>query len=172
MRPAWKRVWGDKGGVAIYRLRDADEHLLYVGVSNNPPVRFEEHAASKSWWPEVRFYDLEWLETRQLALSAESDAIWLEQPKYNKSRPFTADEGVWYALSKRFPRLLALERQCTEAGFAHVRCLWPDVLHDLLEMLHGQVWGDELEVARTRLEAFLPEHCSCPDCWDPESWGD
>lgn len=162
----------DANGVAIYRLFDANHHLLYVGISNNPMYRFEQHAADKEWWREVSYYRAEWLEDRVLALTAETDAIWLEQPKYNRSRPYSSTERVWRQAAKRFPILLRLEAECCEMGFQGCRCLWPDILHQLRGALHGEASSTELEIARERLDALLPESCACPECWSEERWGE
>lgn len=162
----------DAHGVALYRLFDVNHHLLYVGISNNPPYRFEQHAADKAWWPEVNFVTIEWLEDRLLALTAETDAIWFQQPKYNRSRPYSSSEGIWLQVSKRFPILKRLEAECVQAGFDHCRCMWPDILYQLRSALRGNVSSMELETARERLDALLPEHCACPQCWDADRWGD
>lgn len=68
---------------ALYRLYGADDRLLYVGVSNDPPNRMQQHAGDKPWWPEVARHGLEWLDTRDEALDAERLAIYTEKPKYN-----------------------------------------------------------------------------------------
>ncbi|MDX3298685.1 GIY-YIG nuclease family protein [Streptomyces scabiei] len=38
---------------AVYRLYDAAGQLLYVGSAFDPTRRLRQHAAQKSWWPEV-----------------------------------------------------------------------------------------------------------------------
>lgn len=68
---------------ALYRLYDANDQLLYVGVSSRPPIRMAQHAADKSWWGEVATQELEWLDDRETALDAEREAIRSERPRYN-----------------------------------------------------------------------------------------
>jgi DNA-binding GntR family transcriptional regulator/predicted GIY-YIG superfamily endonuclease len=68
---------------ALYRLYDADDRLLYVGISNDPPYRLQQHAADKAWWHEVDRHTLEWVDSRQEALDAERLAISTEHPRYN-----------------------------------------------------------------------------------------
>lgn len=34
----------------LYRFYDAGESLLYIGITNNPGRRLEQHSATKSWW--------------------------------------------------------------------------------------------------------------------------
>jgi predicted GIY-YIG superfamily endonuclease len=68
---------------ALYRLYAADGTLLYVGAAYDPEKRWTEHAVEKSWWPEVATKSVEWFETRDAALAAESTAIATEEPFYN-----------------------------------------------------------------------------------------
>lgn len=67
---------------AVYRLYGESGRLLYVGVSSNPKVRFQDHAR-KSWWPEVAERRVEWFEDRLQAFEVERTAIRREQPKNN-----------------------------------------------------------------------------------------
>lgn len=159
---------GDVRGVALYRLYDDRDRLLYVGITNSVGARFKEHEATKEWWSEVWSSRWEWFATRAIALKAEKDAIWFEQPVYNRDRPYTSNESRWRNLADRNPRLQRLERQCREAADSGVRCIWSDVLYQLVDTVRGE----ELELARTRLEALLPEACACPECWDADRYGD
>ncbi|MFF7411623.1 GntR family transcriptional regulator [Streptomyces lydicus] len=70
---------------ALYRLYDADGHLLYVGISSNPKRRWWAHAAqhAATWWPQVATRTVEWLDTRELAAAAERHAIKVESPAHN-----------------------------------------------------------------------------------------
>lgn len=73
----------DQGSTGLYRFRNSDGHLLYVGISGNPPRRWVEHSDSKPWWREVASLSLEWFDTRAEALDAEILAICRERPVYN-----------------------------------------------------------------------------------------
>ena len=76
------------GRTALYRVFDADDQLLYVGISRNPNGRFANHATRKPWWREtVASIEITWLATRALAHEAEALAIRDEDPIYNISRP-------------------------------------------------------------------------------------
>ncbi len=68
---------------ALYRLRDDLGRLLYVGISSNPLRRWPEHAAAKSWWPDVTDLSMQWFKTRTAALEAEAAAIRRERPLHN-----------------------------------------------------------------------------------------
>lgn len=69
---------------ALYRLYDADDHLLYVGVSKHPELRFEEHRmAGAHWISAAARRDIKWYPSRPEALAAEKDAIRAEHPEHN-----------------------------------------------------------------------------------------
>jgi len=67
---------------AVYRLHAADGTLLYIGSSYDPDKRCEAHHRTQ-WWPQVARRTDEWFENRWKAYSAETAAIWKEQPKHN-----------------------------------------------------------------------------------------
>ena len=71
------------GRTVVYRLYDKANELLYVGISSRFGVRWLEHAGSKPWWPEVDHVTLQLYDTREEALSIETDAIERERPLYN-----------------------------------------------------------------------------------------
>lgn len=74
---------------ALYRLYDADDRLLYVGITSNPRVRWWTHARDKSWWGEVVRKEVEWFERRKSAEHVEKAEIEGGGPAYN--RTFNAD---------------------------------------------------------------------------------
>lgn len=68
---------------ALYRLFDAADQLLYVGISTQPETRWTQHAADKPWWPLVQHRKVEWHPDREAAETAERAAISTEEPLYN-----------------------------------------------------------------------------------------
>jgi antitoxin (DNA-binding transcriptional repressor) of toxin-antitoxin stability system/predicted GIY-YIG superfamily endonuclease len=68
---------------ALYRLYDESGALLYIGISNDPDRRFEQHAYDKPWWPRVASRVVEWLPDRTAAEQAEIAAIRKESPQLN-----------------------------------------------------------------------------------------
>lgn len=69
---------------AVYRLFDASDVLLYVGVSCNPKARIPSHQ-NKPWWSEVAKSTVEMHPDRLTALQAEAKAIVEESPLHNKT---------------------------------------------------------------------------------------
>jgi len=69
--------------ISLYRLYDVDDHLLYVGISQNFAQRWSQHAGLKPWWADVARTTVEHFPDRSEALAAEREAIRSEQPIYN-----------------------------------------------------------------------------------------
>lgn len=74
------RATGDE--VAIYRLYDASERLLYVGISKDPLTRWQEHMGRR-WWTKVVRYELRWHPSRADARAEEKRAMADEEPLHN-----------------------------------------------------------------------------------------
>lgn len=70
---------------ALYRLYDADDRLLYVGITTSPKHRWGAHARDKTWWGEVARKDVEWFERRKSAERIEKIEIEEERPIYNRT---------------------------------------------------------------------------------------
>lgn len=71
---------------AVYRLYDADDALLYVGVANRPAERWGTHA-NRPWWTRVARTEITQYPTREEALRGEAKAIRAEHPLHNQVVP-------------------------------------------------------------------------------------
>ena len=69
---------------AVYRLYDASEELLYVGISKDFGTRWKQHAKDQSWWLEVQSQTVRWHDSRKAAKVMETAAIKTERPIHNK----------------------------------------------------------------------------------------
>jgi predicted GIY-YIG superfamily endonuclease len=79
---------------AVYRLYDANEVLLYIGMSRDPDKRLEWHKATQAWGSQVCQRSVTWHATREDAALAEVTAISAERPLYNFSNsPYRALEA-------------------------------------------------------------------------------
>jgi len=68
----------------IYRISDASGNLLYVGQTNDPERRLEEHIETKPWLPDEFHVTLErGYQTRDSVTVAEENAIKSERPRHN-----------------------------------------------------------------------------------------
>ena len=70
-------------GCRLYRCYDANDALLYVGLTSNPKQRFNSHEKGKSWWEDIVRIEVEHFDTRAACAAAERRAIKQESPLYN-----------------------------------------------------------------------------------------
>ena len=103
--------------VAVYRLRDAQGRLLYVGISSNPDHRLHSwdrsHSVDAVWWPEVvEPAEVTWYPDRQAALAAEKEAIQTEHPLHNRNHQVAPpDDWEWAGyVAPADPEVLAMMR--------------------------------------------------------------
>lgn len=87
----------DNEPTALYRLYDADDNLLYLGISFDPEARWEQHKNDKHWAHQVVRRTVEWYPTRGEALAAEERATAAEKPRHDSSWRKTAagDRPQW-----------------------------------------------------------------------------
>lgn len=69
----------------LYRFFDADDVLLYVGISTNAAIRSCGHRSQSSWYDQAVKMTIERCGTREAALEAEMRAIVTENPLHNKA---------------------------------------------------------------------------------------
>jgi predicted GIY-YIG superfamily endonuclease len=126
---------------ALYRLYDADDRLLYVGVTRDVDRRLAAHRNDKPWWPQVARRSVEWFDERGDAAKAETQAIRSETPAYNivdysapplisnmggKPLDTTADDWVAFAEIARRVVHLGLVRSMTGSGVRHIATTHPE----------------------------------------------
>lgn len=89
----------DAKRTALYRLYDAEDRLLYLGITVNVKQRLPQHAMTKFWWHLVVRTDVEWHPNRRAAEDAERIATVTERPIYDGS--YRAFNGVKYKTGMR-----------------------------------------------------------------------
>ncbi|MFE8011487.1 GIY-YIG nuclease family protein [Streptomyces antibioticus] len=92
---------------ALYRLFDADDELLYVGISKDPAARWKQHQSRTPWWRDVAMRTVEWYDDRPAAEAAERKAIQTESPRYNVVHRPTPIPGRIPPVATRPQRTLA-----------------------------------------------------------------
>lgn len=80
-----QRRTGSRTGHSLYRFFDASGLLLYIGITNNPRLRFGQHRDSKTWWRDVAVREITHYSSRAELEAAEKAAIRRERPLYNKT---------------------------------------------------------------------------------------
>lgn len=74
---------------ALYRYFNADDELLYIGISIDPDGRLKAHRASHApWVGKAARRTIEWHDSRALALKAEEIAVKSERPIYNEKHNY------------------------------------------------------------------------------------
>lgn len=68
----------------VYRVHNDAGELIYVGVTRCFSTRFARHAERSPWWREVATIKIEHHPNALSARRAESAAILIEQPRYNR----------------------------------------------------------------------------------------
>lgn len=68
---------------ALYRHFDADEILLYIGISEIPIDRTRSHGLTSVWMPFIDTMTAKWYGSRLEAMTVEREAIANEEPLFN-----------------------------------------------------------------------------------------
>lgn len=79
----------------LYRFFDAEDRLLYVGITRDVGSRFGAHRRQAGWWSEAVRCDYRALPDRPAAEAAEALAIATERPLHNASRPTPESVAGW-----------------------------------------------------------------------------
>lgn len=160
----------------LYRLFGVAGVLLYVGVSRNPAARFAQHAADKTWWPEVVKKTAVMYGSRREAEVAEGKAIRSESPVHNiapgRSDPEARRAPVrkvskladHRALGRQprisldpFIRAYAANQKCSYA-MAETRLIFAGIIQDYMDR-----FGDPLEgLAALEKDMDAQKNCRLP----------
>ena len=90
--PGYDTTLPQPGMVALYRFYDAQEGLLYVGVSRDHWRRRKQHSVSQPWYPLVRHQAITWYDSEDAAYAAEAIAIREEAPRFNVAGAVRPDQ--------------------------------------------------------------------------------
>jgi predicted GIY-YIG superfamily endonuclease len=74
---------GSTTGHALYIFRTINKRCLYVGRTNNPRRRWNEHQGDKDWYPQVAIREVFHYPSLAALIEAERKAIKRERPVYN-----------------------------------------------------------------------------------------
>jgi predicted GIY-YIG superfamily endonuclease len=79
----------------LYRMYDANENLLYIGVSVNALARFAQHKLDKPWIDDVAKVTIESHKCSRSEIEAmEREAIVLERPRHNVAHNTSVREAA------------------------------------------------------------------------------
>jgi len=83
-------------------MHDEDGVLLYIGCTRNLAQRIERHSASDgAWITDVASIRVEWFATAADAADAETTAIALERPRYNRPGAARYSGRTWQSPGNR-----------------------------------------------------------------------
>jgi predicted GIY-YIG superfamily endonuclease len=68
----------------LYRVFDAADQLLYVGITEDLFKRLSQHRDQSGWFDQASRLVIEWYGTREACRQAESSAIKAERPLWNR----------------------------------------------------------------------------------------
>lgn len=107
----------------LYRFFDADDTLLYIGITKNPVNRFKGHQYDKSWFKHVTRSTMEHFGSRAELMAAEIRAIRTERPKYNRAHALSEPEPIRMAACnvRSTPVHPDASRFCTEVDTRDIR---------------------------------------------------
>lgn len=95
---------------SVYRVYDATDTLIYVGMSYDPDSRVRTHRREKSWRSEIARHESEWFPDRATAERAEAALIGATQPRHN----------VTHTPEHRVRSLWHLKRRADGTSFANM----------------------------------------------------
>ena len=90
----------------LYRHFDADDNLLYIGISKSAFRRLQEHESTAVWANDIKSMTIERFESRSQLVEAEKIAIFWEKPLHNyeskarKSRKYGPNHGATAILDR------------------------------------------------------------------------
>jgi predicted GIY-YIG superfamily endonuclease len=89
----------------LYRFFNANNELLYIGITSNPFSRMAGHSLDKHWFTEVTHATFEHFLSRAAVDAAETRAIRAEFPKYNKAKVLGYQRSPDHMKSIRFGKV-------------------------------------------------------------------
>jgi predicted GIY-YIG superfamily endonuclease len=104
---------------ALYRLYDANNALLYLGITWDPDWRMKGHLLDKEWMHLVVRRTVEWYPDRPSALAAEAAATETEKPLHDSSwrRTDHDDKPQWRDIEGRKAVIDGLTREIREGAY-------------------------------------------------------
>jgi hypothetical protein len=116
--PADLDVRAKKNGVSyLYRHFNADQTLLYVGISLSAVYRLSQHRDAGQWFDEIASVTIEKFNTRREALLAERQAIVKENPLYNTHYKKLAQE--WQEKAEEEDRVAQAQKKMLRTVVFH-----------------------------------------------------
>lgn len=142
----------DPGPTYLYRARDDNGRLLYIGIATDWTGRWRHHRERSPWFPSVSKLELELYPTRQAARDAEEAAIKREAPVHNVEH---TDRDVRRQRGSRTEHRLKSFDHTARAGHEYQQLA--DAIDKAIKAWGPKTWDsdDEDGIAQVDLEALL-----------------
>ena len=110
---------------AIYKHKNKDGEIIYVGISNNAHNRAARHLSTSEWREEIDSIDVQWMPNRLIAEVKEIELIKELRPKHNITH--NNDEDVVEAVHKRLRSFLEEKKKENDEDLANYFCAQDNV---------------------------------------------
>jgi hypothetical protein len=165
----------------LYRLYDAEDQLLYVGISWSAIVRMAQHKAEKPWFGDVARIEIVITKSRSEAQHLELQAIRDEWPLYNKQHNTNRMSNHFAdCICDRFTDFFAQDVELCARHIWKVIAERDGSFDELGELLENWDWGigiDALNLAKKRRWIALANDRTrwvigphIPDCQSGRIW--
>jgi len=147
---------------ALYKHKNADGHIIYVGVAKNIGARSAQHLDNSEWQAEIASIDVEWYENSLLAELMEIKLIKSLRPKYNRAH--NNNKPLNYALHQRIDSFLKNEEKNINEKLNHYYEKLDDIVvtKDLIRTSKGKAKEEMQEILEQEEQELLRMD------WDPE----
>jgi excinuclease UvrABC nuclease subunit len=112
---------------AIYKHKNKNGEIIYVGISNNAHNRSARHLSTSEWREEIDSIDVQWMPNRLIAEIKEIELIKELRPKHNVMH--NNDEDVVEAVHKRLRSFLEEKKQENDKELANYFCAQDNIDH-------------------------------------------
>lgn len=178
---------------ALYRIWNGEE-LIYVGISMSAYHRLHVHSRDKNWYYLATHITIQWFDTVQEAIQAETAAIQVEKPRFNilevdprrggnhllnrgrsfvepvhdgKTKSETPEYKIWYRLLYKCNNSRAIEYAGFGGAGIKVDPTWSDF--DIFIKDMGWAPGEKYSIIRIDDSAdFTKENCRWVSTSSPE----
>ena len=149
----------------LYRFWDADDLLLYVGISKDFDKRFTQHQKGSSWYEFHAQYKIEEIPMESTAFDFEKFVIQSEKPLFNiQHYIFTHDEkSAHIRKQKEYLQTNRAKRYLMQTSAIQNR----DILNQTMQLLDDaniriSKLEEELKSARKIHYELFEQICICP----------
>lgn len=148
---------------AIYKHKNKDGEIIYVGVSDSAHNRSAQHLSTSKWREEIATIDVEWVPNRLIAEVKEIQYIKELRPRYNKAHNNKRDVSV--AVHQRLESFLEEKKKENTQELANFFGTqdWVFSLEERIDALKRKRNTVENREKISKLEKELDEALSCLD---------